>query len=233
MPRLLVRMLGWAAVPVMAALASAMAMELFQAIRARADGVEALSHPAFLAFAGGFAFRLLFRATLSGLGREDPLEFIDTLEHELTHALMGYLTLSPPVSLSATLKGGGEVELKGSNPLAALAPYYLPLWCLLALALGLVVRGASQGAWNALVFALLGAFAFRLGQEFRWRQTDLHIYGFVFSTLAVAILLLAALGLVLHVRGLVPWTWIAEAGPEAWRLLLRGPEILEGLKRPG
>jgi len=77
-------------------------------------------------------------------GRDDPLEFLDTLEHELTHALVGYATFCPPVSLSASLKAGGEVELKGSNPLAALAPYFLPLWCLTALALGLIIKPGMQ-----------------------------------------------------------------------------------------
>ena len=101
-------------------------------------------------------FRLLFGTLMRRFGRDDPLEFIDTLEHELTHALVGYATLCPPVSLSASLKAGGEVELRGSNPLAALAPYFLPLWTLLALLMGLVVKPCMQTAWNHLIFFLLG-----------------------------------------------------------------------------
>lgn len=230
MPRLLGRMLGWAAIPVLAVLALAIAAELFQAIRIRLQGPGDLLHPAVLAFAGGLGFRLLFRGLLARFRREDPLEFIDTLEHELTHALLGYLTLSPPVSLSATLKSGGEVELKGSNPLAALAPYYLPLWCLIALLIGLVVRPATQGAWDILVFFLLGAFAYRLGREFRWRQSDLHVYGFAFSSLSILVLLLLAVGLILHARSLLPLTWLAKVGPEAWRMLQEG---WVGLRRIG
>lgn len=233
MPRILVRTLCWAALPVLAVAAAAMASELFQAIRIRAQGAESLLHPAVLALAGGFGFRLLLRMALARMGREDPLEFIDTLEHELTHALMGYLTLSPPVSLSATLKSGGEVELKGSNPLAALAPYFLPLWCLIALIIGMVVRPGTQGAWNVLVFALLGAYAYRLGHEFRWRQTDLHLYGFTFSLLTIAVLLTATVGIILHARGLVPWNWMADALPEARNMLGRAWEALGNLRRPG
>ena len=219
MPRLLGRVLGWAAIPVLAVLALALSAELFHAIRIRIHGAGDLLHPAALAFGAGFGFRILFRGLLARFRRADPLEFIDTLEHELTHALLGYLTLSPPVSLSATLKSGGEVELKGSNPLAALAPYFLPLWCLIALLIGLVVRPGTQEAWDILVFFLLGAFAYRLGRELRWRQTDLHLYGFTFSILSVLVLLLLAVGLILHVRGMVPMNWLGKVGPEAWQML--------------
>lgn len=230
-------MLCWAAVPFLAVAVVALAGELFRAIRIRADAVGywyLLRHPALLAFAGGFAFRVLFRAAWHRMGREDPLEFVDTLEHELTHAIMGYLTLSPPVSLSATLQGGGEVQLKRSNPLAALAPYFLPLWCLLAVGLGLVVRSSAQAAWDALVFGLLGAFAYRLGTEFRWRQTDLHEYGFAFSLFATATLLLLVAGLVLGARGLLGWDWMGRAVPAAGDLIGSGWEAVTArLRTPG
>lgn len=218
MARLLGRALGWAAVPVLAVLAWCLGLELLRAAGSRFSP-NVLRHPAALAFAGGVFFRVLFHALCTRLNREDPFEFIDTLEHELTHALLGYLTFSPPVSLSATLKSGGEVEMKGSNPLAALAPYFLPLWAGLALALGFVVKSGLQATWDILIFFLLGVFAYRLGRELRWRQTDLHVYGFTFSLLVVAVLLLLGLALVLHARDLLPWTWVAEAGPRALALL--------------
>lgn len=240
MPRLLGRMLCWIAVPFLALAAFTLAGELLGAFRIRAEDVgyrELLGHPAALACAGGFLFRGLFRSAFRRLGREDPLEFVDTLEHELTHALMGYLTLSPPVSLSASLRGDGEVQLKRSNPLAALAPYFFPLWCLLAAALGTVVRGASQPAWDVLVFALLGAFAHRLGREFRWRQTDLHAYGFAFSLCAVLALLPLMAGAVLSARGLLAWDWMEQAPPKAWALLENAWEAWETatgrLRTPG
>ena len=230
-------MLCWAAVPFLAVAAFSLAGELFRSIRIRADAMGywyLLRHPATLAFAGGFAFRVLFRAAWRRMGRQDPLEFVDTLEHELTHALMGYLTLSPPVALTATLQGGGEVQLKRSNPLAALAPYFLPLWCLLAAGLGLVVRSSAQTAWDAFVFALLGAFAYRLGSEFRWRQTDLHEYGFAFSVFATATLLLLVAGLIRGARGLLGWAWMGRAQPAAWELIGRGWDAMANhFRTPG
>lgn len=220
------RLAAWCAVPFLAVLVAALGIEFAHALGPRLAGGGGPLLTAGAAFGAGVAFRVLVRLLASRLRREDPFEFVDTLEHELTHALMGYLTLSPPVSLSATLKKGGEVELRGSNPLAALAPYFLPLWCLAALGVGLVARTGLQGAWNAVVFFLLGAFAYRLFHEFRWRQTDLHLYGFAFSLFAVAALLLVVVGVILHARGLLPWTWMALAPGRAWTLVL---EVLGAL----
>lgn len=237
MPRLLGRILCWAAVPVLLVAACALARELFLALRVRWQAEEEfafLAHPGLLAFAGGLAFRLLFHGLWTRLRRSDPLDFIDTLEHELTHALVGYLTLSPPVSLSADLKGGGEVQLKGSNPLAALAPYFLPLWCLIAAAIGLVVEDSAQGAWEILVFALLGSFAWRLGREFGWRQSDLHVYGFAFSATSVLVLLLLTSGLILAARGHLEWSWMRRSLPAALDWLRQGWEAFrESFRKPG
>jgi hypothetical protein len=203
-------LLRWLLLPVLLLLSEALAAELWHAARLHGFGFPSLFHYSALAFFSGLAARLAVSAALRRWGRDDPFEFIDTLEHELTHALVGYLTLTPPVSLSATLKSGGEVELKGSNPLAALAPYYLPLWCHIALLIGFVARAGMQGTWSAVVFFLLGNFCYRLAKEFRWRQTDLHIYGFFFSTAAVFILLLLNLGLVLKARGTLPLGWVLD-----------------------
>jgi hypothetical protein len=232
MKRMLGRFVAWCAVPVLAFLVAALGIEFAKALGPGLAVGGAPLLPAGAAFAAGIGFRILVRLLASRLRREDPFEFVDTLEHELTHALVGYLTLSPPVSLSATLKKGGEVELRGSNPLAALAPYFLPLWCLAALAVGLVARSGVQGAWNSVVFFLLGAFAFRLFHELRWRQTDLHLYGFTFSLLAVAALLLMVLGVILHARGLLSWSWIARAPGRAWALFLDAWDALPERWRP-
>jgi hypothetical protein len=205
MARLLGTLLRWSLVPFLVLSAWALAGDFSRtAFRSLGTGL-------LIWGAAGFAFRAAFRLLWNRLGRDDPLEFIDTLEHELTHALMGYLTLCPPVSLSATLKSGGEVELRGANPLAVLAPYFLPLWCLLAALLGFVVKAGLQGAWNRALLFLLGWFLWRLALEYRWRQTDLHVYGFVFSSLLTAILLTLSLGLLLRMRGLLGWEWLPAA----------------------
>ena len=213
MLRLLGTLLRWSLVPILAMLAWAMAGEFFRAAR------DALGAAFLLWTAAGFGFRLVFHLLWGRLGKEDPFEFIDTLEHELTHALAGYATFSPPVSLSATLREGGEVELKGANPLAVLAPYCLPLWCLAGALIGLAIRPALEAAWNHGLFFLLGMFAWRLSREFRWRQTDLHVYGFLFSTLLVIALLLLCVALLLWMRGLLHWGWLPNAGRRSLHVL--------------
>jgi hypothetical protein len=214
MPRLLGTALRWFLIPFLALLAWSMAVSFL-----RSAG-EALGARSLLWCGAGFLFRAASHLLWRRLGRDDPFGFIDTLEHELTHALMGYLTLCPPVSLSATLKAGGEVELKGANPLAVLAPYFLPLWGLLAALLGIAVKSGLQGALSNGLLFLLGSFAWRLCLEYRWRQTDLHAYGFVFSTFVVAILLLLMLGLLLWMRGALGWAWLPAAGRRVWEELL-------------
>lgn len=202
--------LRWLATPALLLVFLALAAALWLNARRAGLDVGSLIHPLALAFSGAIALRLAAAEGLKRLGRDDPLEFIDTLEHELTHALIGYLTLTPPLSLSATLRSGGEVELKGSNPLAALAPYFLPLWCHVLLLVGFIARTGLQSAWNILLFFALGNFAYRLAKEYRWRQTDLHVYGFFFSTATVAVLLLLDLAVILHLRHVLSWGWVAE-----------------------
>jgi hypothetical protein len=151
----------------------------------------------------GFAVRWL----LGRLPGGDPLELIDTLEHELTHAITGYLTFAPPVSLSATLRDGGEVELKRSNPVAALSPYCLPLYAAVLAALTLILReGWTSHARLAVAF-LLGSFAWRLLREFHFGQTDFQAFGRIFSMVFIlAALPLCLLG-VLDLAQLTDVSW--------------------------
>lgn len=220
MPRLIGTLVRWSLVPFLLLLAAAMAGGLSRAL------YGGLGTADWAWLAGGFAFRMAARLAWARLGRDDPFEFIDTLEHELTHALAGYATFCPPVSLSASLKSGGEVELKGTNPLAALAPYCLPLWCLLAALLGLAVKAGLHSAWNHGLLFLLGCFAWRLFREFRWRQTDLHLYGFVFSSVMVAVLLMLSIGLLLWLGGYLGWEWLPLAAREAYQGLGAWYELL-------
>ena len=221
--------LRWLSLPVLAVILQTLAFDFWHAVRAQGISLQSLAHPLAMAFAGGLLFRILLAAVLRKLGRDDPFEFIDTLEHELTHALVGYLTFSPPVSLTATLRSGGEVELKGGNPLAILAPYYLPLWCLLALAFGMIVKPDLHTIWTYLEFFLLGSFLFRLAREYGWRQTDLHAYGFPFSTVLILILLFLSLAVILHGRGLLPWRWLRVVPADAWHTALWGWDKIRAL----
>ena len=207
MQRFLWTLLRWIALPFLLVLAQALALALWHSARAQGFSIHTFVKANFLFLLAGIFFRIIFNQCLQRFNRHDPIEFFDTLEHELTHALFGYLTFSPPVSLSASLKSGGEVELQGSNPFAALAPYFFPLWAVLAMGIGLVVQSNLKTHWNYGLFFLLGSNLYRLAREYRWRQTDLHLYGFFFSTCLVVILFLITWASLFSVAGLWPWSW--------------------------
>ncbi len=146
-------------------------------------------HPLIAALSAGFAFRVIVHISIKALRLPDPLDFVDTLEHELTHAIMGYATLCPPQSLRAGLRSGGEVRFHRVNPLIVLAPYFFPLWSTMSL---LVARfGPASVAGEARLAAafLAGTFLFRVGRETRLKQPDLREYGRVFSLAAIAMAL--------------------------------------------
>ncbi len=137
--------------------------------------------------------------------KRDPLEFLDTLEHEMTHALFGYLTGHPPTSLKATLRKGGAVVLGGRNPFIVLSPYVFPLYAgVLGLVLPLLRAEASE--WGRWVWpALMGSFLYRWIREMHPGQSDFSEYGWVFSGLFIAAWM-PLLGL-----GLLYWTgWLSD-----------------------
>jgi hypothetical protein len=177
-----------------------------------ASGWGALaSSPMLWTLVGGFALRWL----LARLPGGDPLEFLDTLEHELTHAVVGTLTFAPPIALSATMRDGGEVELKRSNPAAALAPYCLPLFAGGLALLTLVLREDWSTYGRFAVAFLLGSFFWRFLREFHFGQSDFRAYGFVFSMVFILAALPLCLIGILDIAGLYDMVWI-----DSWHLFL-------------
>jgi hypothetical protein len=84
-----------------------------------------------------------------------PLDYLSTLEHELTHVVVGLLFFKRPLSLRVSARAGGDVVLTGSNLWITLAPYYLPTISLVLLALGIVLPPKYQPQ----LLAALGASA--------------------------------------------------------------------------
>jgi hypothetical protein len=188
------------------------AMRVACAPLASASGWGALaSSPILWIVVGGFALRWL----LARLPGGDPLEFLDTLEHELTHAVVGTLTFAPPIALSATMRDGGEVELKRSNPAAALAPYCLPLFAGGLALLTLVLREEWSTYGRFAVAFLLGSFFWRLLREFHFGQSDFRAYGFVFSMFFIAGALPLCLLGVADIAQLADFSWA-----ECWKIFV-------------
>ncbi len=207
MPRIFFWLLRWlVALALLAFCVAALRAALsrfFDASTANESWSDLVASATLWVAAAGFAARWIISRLGRGSGG-DPLEFIDTLEHELTHAAVGTLTFAPPVSLKATLRSGGEVELKRSNPLAALAPYFLPLYAAALAPLTLIFRDGWAEYGRLAVAFLLGSFAWRLLREFHFGQTDFRAFGLVFSMVFIAAALPLCLLAVADVADLAP-----------------------------
>ena len=175
----------------------------FNPLRTTEGWKHLLGSPVLWVAVTGFALRIL----LTRLRRQDPLEFLDTLEHELTHALTGYLTFAPPMSLTATLREGGEVELPRRNPIAVLSPYFLPLYATLVALSTLVLKPDLLPYGRYAVGFLLGSFLYRFRREFHFGQTDFGQYGFIFSLAFVAAMLPLSLAGILEAARLWHFPW--------------------------
>ena len=179
-----------------------------------------LMHPYFLAYVSAIVLRICIGVLYKGKV-SNPLNFVDTMEHELTHSLFGYLTFSPPLSLLATLESGGEVKLKRKNVFIVLSPYFFPLWGSIALVTGLIIKEPFQPFWNIASFILLGNFCYRICLEFRWHQTDLTIYGRFFSLCFIFCLWLSTHISLLYIIKITDYTWFMETGSCMWTIIRR------------
>lgn len=124
--------------------------------------------------------------------------YLTTLEHECTHAIVGLLFGKIPVSMRVSAWEGGEVKLRGGTNLwISLAPYFLPTLSFLVLLIAW-----SAGLTDSIYFyAILGwTIAFHIvtnWQETSFRQTDLQQAGYLTSVLVLPIANLLTYGSIL------------------------------------
>jgi|GEM_PF-1280379 len=216
------RLLRWISAPLLLIIAFAAFTLLASACLHASDQLynQGLKAWLWLFIPLAFCLRAILAWFFRRLGADNPLAFIDTLEHELTHAAFGYLTFHPPLSLKASLKGDGEVALRGKSLLAILAPYFFPLWTFIAVGITSLLESRFRFWATAFCMCLIGNFVFRWMAEFRWRQTDLHAYGFFFSSAFVACALAMSFGFLLAMLRLCPWHWPMKLPSASWQLML-------------
>ncbi len=134
----------------------------------------------FLPVEIGAAIYLLLRIILFFLRRN--LEFWETFCHELNHTVFALLSFRRVESFFAHAENGGRVTFSGTpNPAIALAPYSFPLFAFCAASLSCLLIPEAKFVVQVSVGFFL---AFHLGSVFRDarpRQTDLQIYGYLFS----------------------------------------------------
>jgi len=132
----------------------------------------------FLAGCAGYvlAFKVVLRRTWFG-------SYFSTLEHELTHALFGLLTIHKVGNLRVTRHDGGHVEILGGNWLISIAPYFFPT---LSIVLILIMRWmpvAYLGWANVALGASVAYHVVSTIRETHPSQPDLRYTGRIFAAL--------------------------------------------------
>lgn len=126
--------------------------------------------------------------------------YLETLEHELTHLLIGLLFLKIPVGIRVSAHEGGEVRQIGlgttGQTWVALAPYFFP-----TVSLFVLIVAYLFGVNTNYLLALLGwTTVFHLVSnwgETSFRQPDLHKAGILKSILILPIMNLICYGSIL------------------------------------
>jgi hypothetical protein len=128
-------------------------------------------------FAGSLAY-----ITLHVLFKKPIMTYV--FGHELTHALFAVLFGGSVKSFHASDRGG-RVTITKSNFIITLAPYFFPLYTVIALLLyGTAIAAGLQGAVGWTVFLAGASFAFHLvltAVFLQTEQSDVREYGMVFS----------------------------------------------------
>lgn len=140
---------------------------------------------------------ILFRI----IGRS--VDFAQTFCHELNHTVFNILFLNRIRSFSASADSGGEVEYTGrGNPLICLAPYSVPLFALIALLIKLFAKESAFPVIDGCIGFFLLFHLHSVLMEARLRQTDLKVYGYVFSYAMILFLNIALVFWILISAGL-------------------------------
>ncbi len=126
--------------------------------------------------------------------------YLETLEHELTHLLVGLLFLKIPVGIRVSAHEGGEVRQIGlgttGQTWVALAPYFFP-----TVSLAVLIIAYLAGINTLLLLGFLGwTTAFHLVSnwgETSFRQPDLHKAGILKTILILPVMNLICYGSIL------------------------------------
>jgi hypothetical protein len=124
---------------------------------------------------GGVVFVPLWFVARRYIGT--PVEYLATLEHELTHIIVGLLFFKRPLSLRVTAREGGEVILSGGNMWITLAPYFLPSLSLLLLPVSLALPQSYEQSLLALLGVTVAYHLLSTWSELGVMQSDFRKAG--------------------------------------------------------
>lgn len=125
------------------------------------------------------------------------VSYLSTLEHELTHILVGLLFLIRPLSIRVTATKGGEVVLTGSNIWITLAPYFLPTVSFLILPFAWLASNAAERVMLAVLGASVVYHLLSTWSEVGVVQSDFRRAGIVQSLWLIPVANLICYGMIL------------------------------------
>ncbi len=114
--------------------------------------------------------------------------FWETLGHEMTHAVIGALSLNKIISLIASEKGGSVYYSGNGNLLVALAPYTIPLAALICGSLSLVLFYPVSIVFKHFTVIFFVWHFVSLFNQFGEHQSDLHLYNYYYSTVFIVMI---------------------------------------------
>lgn len=126
----------------------------------------------------------------------ERLTFLLTMEHELTHLIVGLLFLKKPYAFQATAHQGGAVWLGGHNFLIGLAPYFLPTISFLLLPFSLVLQRNYVPPFLVILGFSVAYHVLSTFQELHFQQTDLKQAGWIFCLLFLPVANLICYGMI-------------------------------------
>jgi len=191
--------------------------------------------PAVLAFFGGVVLWLIVFFTLPTPARSY------VFAHELTHAIWGMAT-GARISRMKVRKNGGSVTLSKANLMVTLAPYFFPLYTVVAISLFLGLSAfldmrAYHLWWLGVIGVTWGFHVTFTVATLMQKQTDIHEYGYVLSyaliylmnLVGICIWLIAVTPLTIKQTVLVTAGHLAEIDLSIYDFLRKGYLTAAGL----
>jgi hypothetical protein len=139
------------------------------------------------------------------------LKFWFAFEHELTHSIFAVLTFSRVKHFMANETKGGEVQYSGSigRFIVTLAPYFCPTGALILLPLNLIIKQEFLLYYQLVIGFFFMYHLLSTYQEFKLDQTDLHVYGIIFSIAFILIMNIILAGTVIF-ASLLDWSQVGN-----------------------
>ncbi len=143
------------------------------------------------AFLGGILLFFVFRATLD----KEVRSSLQTFGHELTHAFFAVITFHKVISIKVH-DDGGEMKFKGDgNWLIIVAPYFFPLFFLIAVVLlslfdycvedNFLIYGYYPMLVSFALGVIMGIHLDMIAAQIHDKQTDLKKLGTPFSLMFI------------------------------------------------